>query len=303
MALSEVLDGFVTPGSLALDDEGRLYVADTGAKRVDLFTTSADNLPAFGDMVQASGHAGDPCAVAAKASGSTCSTATHAMCVFSSDAMIEVVAPASKRRVVFVVIDGAIYVGDPKRRRIAVWQRDQEGNYRTWATLPATKVRSQRSRPMAQAACWCRQAAAWRLSALRSTPAMRPKAGCGAMRSPSTRSARLEPPARRHRAPAGSHVQFFAFTGRSHGAATAPSRTATSSAPWRAVGSDVTDFFIDLDGASKQEALWLGARFDNDLHATPALAQLRVDFDQESYLPDLPAIYREPATATSCCAI
>jgi phage tail-like protein len=49
---------------------------------------------------------------------------------------------------------------------------------------------------------------------------------------------------------------------------------------------------VTLDGG-RANALWLAARFNNDLHATPALSQARIDFDQEGYLPYLPAIYRE----------
>ena len=92
--------------------------------------------------------------------------------------------------------------------------------------------------------------------------------------------------------PAGTHVQFFVHTGAPSAPPPTPAGSNGFAAPWRAVPSDITDFFLTV-GGKKERALWVGARFENDEHATPALSQLRVEFDQESYLPYLPAIYRE----------
>ena len=92
--------------------------------------------------------------------------------------------------------------------------------------------------------------------------------------------------------PADTHVQFFVRTGVPSAPPPAPTATDLFPSPWRAIPSDVSDFFLTLDG-SKAPALWIGARFDNDGHGTPALSQLRVDFDQDGYLPYLPAIYGE----------
>jgi len=93
MTLSEVLDGFDTPRSLALDDAGRLYVADAGVRRVELFTDTGDRVAGFGDMVRASAHADNPGAVACDgARVFVLDLSTHELCVFSQDALLEVIA-------------------------------------------------------------------------------------------------------------------------------------------------------------------------------------------------------------------
>lgn len=295
MALSEVLDGFVTPLSLALDEEGRLYVVDTGAKRVDLFSTSADKQPAFGDMVAASGHAGDPCAVACERKWVyVLDGSTHELCVFSQDALVEVVVTGIAAASVFTVIDGAIYLGDPNRRRIAVWQRDQAGKYRYVGDAadydgPVAALASDGAGGLLVSPGGCVAPFRLRLDASHATE--------GWLWSDAIYFDTLTHDWNRLHAdidlPDGSHVQFFAFTGARGTPPPPPSPEGIFGAPWRAVGSDVTDFFIDLAGDSKQEALWLGARFANELHSTPVLSQARVDFDQTSYLLALPAIYRE----------
>jgi len=296
MALVEVLEGFERPVSLALDDAGQLYVADTGTGRVDLFTVSGDRLAAFGDMVTASGHATDPCAVACAGDlVYVLDRLTHEIAVFSAQGLVEAVATGIDQAIAFAVVGGALYVGDPGRRRVAVWSRAQDGKYR-----------------------YAGDAAGYEGP----VGALAPDLGGGLLVMPGGGIAplRLALDAshaaegwlwsdaiafdtlahewnRLHASidlPAGSHVQFFVTTGARAAPPPAPSVDGGFGAPWRAVGVDVTDFFIDLDASGKQEALWIGARFGNDLHGTPALSQARVDFDQSSYLPDLPAIYREP---------
>ncbi|WP_431272993.1 phage tail protein [Variovorax ureilyticus] len=295
MALSELLDGFVTPVSLAPDEEGRLYVVDTGTKRVELFTTSADRLPAFGDMVAASGHAGDPCAVACEGKRVyVLDGSTHALCVFSQDALVEVVATGIASASVFTVIDGAIYLGDPSRRRIAVWQRDQAGAYRYAGDAadyegPVAALAPDGAGGLLVSPGGCVAPIRLRLDASHAAE--------GWLWSDAIVFDTLAHDWNRLHAdidlPAGTHVHFFAFTGARATPPPPPSSDGIFGAPWRAIGSDVTDFFIDLVGGSKQEALWLGARFVNDLRDTPVLSQARVDFDQTSYLMALPAIYRE----------
>jgi phage tail-like protein len=299
MALAEVLEGFDRPVSVALDDAGQLYVADTGAQRVDLFTLSGDRLGAFGDMVKASGHADDPCAVACDGGlVYVLDRQTHEIAVFSPHGLVEIVATGIDQAIAFAAVGGALFVGDPGRRRIAVWSREQGGAWRCAGDAAGYEG------PVG---------------------AIAPDLGGGLLVSPGGGMAPLrlvldashaaqgwlwsdaiavDPLVhewnRLHASielPAGSHVQFFVATGARGAPPPAPAADGSFAPPWRAVGIDVPDFFLDLEGGAKQEALWVGARFSNDLHSTPALSQVRVDFDQSSYLPDLPAIYREPSTA------
>lgn len=299
MALAEVLEGFDRPVSLSLDEAGQLYVADTGTQRVDLITVSGDRLGAFGDMVKASGHADDPCAVASDDGRVyVLDRLTHEIAVFSPHAMIEVVATGIDQAVAFAVVGGTLCVGDPSRRRIAVWSREQCGAWRHNGDVAGYEG------PVG---------------------AIAPDLGGGLLVSPGGGVAPLHLVLdashaaegwlwsdaitfdtlahawnRLHASvdlPAGTHVQFFIATGTPGTPPPAPAADGSFALPWRAVGIDVSDFFIDLEDGAKTQALWLGARFGNDLHSTPALSQARVDFDQSSYLPDLPAIYREPSTA------
>jgi len=50
--------------------------------------------------------------------------------------------------------------------------------------------------------------------------------------------------------PAGSHVNFIVFTGARATPPPPPSHDGGFDAPWRAVGNDVTDFFVDLVGGA-----------------------------------------------------
>jgi phage tail-like protein len=297
MALAEVIDGFDTPVSVALDGEGRLHVADTGTKRVDQFTASGDRRPAFGDMVQASGHAGDPCAVACDGSRVyVLDRSTHEVCVFSQQSLVEVIATGIDGASVFTVTSGMLCVADPNRRRIAVWQRDQGGHARFAGDAqgyegPVAALASDLAGGLRVSPGGCVAPLRLRLDASHAAE--------GWLWSDAIFFDTLAHDWNRLHAaielPVHSHVQFFVFTGARALPPPPPAADGSFSAPWRAIGSDVTDFFIDLTGGAKQEALWLGARFTNDQHSTPALSQARVDFDQSSYLHSLPAIYREGA--------
>ncbi len=285
----EVLGGFDTPLALALDGGGQLYVVDTGARRVELVTGTGDRVSAFGDMVAR--HVADPVAVCCHGSlVYVLARGAGDLWVFSREGMEGMLATGIDGARVFTLCDEVLYIADPGQRRIAVWRGD-EGRYSGHAGDAAgydgpvaalapdgaggllaapggavAPLRLQLDGSHApegwlwsdalsfgsQAHCWNRVAAVAEL-------------------------------------PAGTHIAFFVATGP---AGMAPPPTDGGfGAPWRAVGTDITDFCPAIDEAP-QAALWLGARLTNDLHATPALAQARVDFDDAGYLDLLPAIYR-----------
>jgi phage tail-like protein len=95
--------------------------------------------------------------------------------------------------------------------------------------------------------------------------------------------------------PAGAHIQFFTFAADAGPApAVDPAATSPFATGWQAHPPDVTDLLLDTQPA---RLLWIGAHFTADGgQATPALSQLRVQFDHTSYLPFLPEIYREKAS-------
>lgn len=294
MALIEVLSGFQQPVSLASSEDGRLYVVAMQARRLDQLTISGDVVSSFWDALHADGRVTEPVAVACDGPHVVVLDGqSHLVHVFdqggtwvrSTDVAI---AGAS----MIAAGDDVVYVGDPGRQRVAVFRLTHQGTY----TLAGDAVGY--DGPVAALACD-------RSGGL----LVLPGGGFAPLRLTIDGSYRHEGwlhsgaiafddlPHFWNRLhadidlPEGSHVQFFVAAG----VAATPPASPTAfplPAPWRAIDSDSTDFFLTLDGA-KTPALWIAARFDNDAHATPALAQLRVDFDQSSYVPHLPAVFGE----------
>jgi phage tail-like protein len=105
---------------------------------------------------------------------------------------------------------------------------------------------------------------------------------------------------------AGAHLQLYFATG--DGAAGPPDPTDSPLAPfappasgppqppgaprWTALPADALQGLIRGRPARR---LWLGAHLSGEGGATPRLAQVRVDFDPETWSRYLPAIYREQA--------
>lgn len=293
MALAEVLDDFATPLGLALDDAGNLYVADQGAGRVEMVSASGDRLTAFGDLVQASGHAGDPGALACEAGLVYVLDYTSAeVCVYAPDALREVVATGIADARAFTVVDAILYVADPARRRITVWQRAQSGRYEYSGDAAGYDG------PVAALAP--DGAGGLLASAGGGLAPLRLRLGASHASAGWLWSDAIVVGTRAHvwnrlnaavDLPAGSHVRFHAYTGSTAIPPPAPLADGSFPPPWRSIGSDISNFYIDLHG-TPAEALWLGAQFGSELHTTPALSQAMLDYDQSSYLQELPAIYR-----------
>jgi phage tail-like protein len=294
----EILDGFERPVSIALDEDGNLYVVDTEAKRVDRFSIAGDRVPAFWEMVHASGRVAEPLAVACGRRGEEefvylLDGQTHNICIFSAEGLTEEAETTISGARVFAVVDGILYVGDPERRRIAVLRRDRAGVYKFAGHAagyegPVAALASDRAGGLLVSPGCC--VAPLRL---RIDQSFRPEGWLW--------SGAITVDAIKHfwnrlhadiALPADAHVQFFVHAGAANAAPPSPGTDGHFAAPWRAVGDDVGDFFLSF-ADKRQEALWIGARFTNDGHATPVLSQARLDFDQASYLPQLPEIYRE----------
>jgi phage tail-like protein len=97
--------------------------------------------------------------------------------------------------------------------------------------------------------------------------------------------------------PDNTHVECRVFT--SDDLSKGPKVTAGSDDPlsdpkWRQSthppATDLDDIYVGCDPATY---LWVGVQFSSDGVATPVLSQIRVQFDRDSYLADLPAIYRD----------
>ncbi|VTU28775.1 phage tail protein [Variovorax sp. RA8] len=298
LALVEILDGFPRPVSIALDEDGNLYVVDTTARRADRFSSAGDLEPAFWEMVHASGRVSDPRAVACERQGGQdlvylLDGETHHICIFTAQGLVEEAETTIDGAAVFAVADGVLYIGDPARRRIAVLRRGGTGAYEFAGHAagyegPVAALASDRSGGLLVSPGCC--VAPLRL---RIDRGFRPQ---GWLWSRAIEVGTIPHYWNRLHAdvalPVDAHVQFFVHAGPANAPPPSPAADGRFAAPWRAVGDDVTDFFLSFDDAS-QEALWIGARFANDGQATPVLSQARLDFDQAGYLPQLPAIYRE----------
>jgi len=94
-----------------------------------------------------------------------------------------------------------------------------------------------------------------------------------------------------------AHLEWFLHTSNSQADAPLPPQIQPDGSnpftdpKWSAKPADVTDVFI---GGPKTTYLWAGAWFSGDGLASPVISQVRVEFDHETYLASLPAIYRKP---------
>jgi phage tail-like protein len=94
----------------------------------------------------------------------------------------------------------------------------------------------------------------------------------------------------------GAHVEFYFAV--SDSPATPPvdvtSEEPFSNSQWQKLAQDVEDFLLPDE---KKVYLFIAAAFISDRTSTPQLTQMRVEFDTDSFMKYLPAIYREPSLA------
>jgi phage tail-like protein len=297
MALVDILTGFDRPISLASDDAGNLYVVDTQARRVDRMTSTGDRMPQFWDAVHGGGYITDPRAVACEDGlVYVLDGAAHTVGVFDGHgqliALAEDLMPATASAL--AIADGIIYANDSDRGRVAVFRQDRQGVY-VYAG-DAAGYDGPVSALTADGAGGLLLSPGGGIAPLRLTIDASYRPSGWLWSGPiwfddvdhywNRLHARID-------LPVDSHVQFLFYTGPLSAPPPVPSGSGDLFPPmWRAAPPDATDVFLTFDGM-KRRALWVAARFTNDRDATPALAQLRVEFDQDSYLSYLPAIYRE----------
>lgn len=92
--------------------------------------------------------------------------------------------------------------------------------------------------------------------------------------------------------PEGAHLQLFAATGSDPAHPPGPpdpaSETPFTDPRWRVLPLDVADVFVGEASAY----LWVGAVFSSSGWSSAVLSQIRAEWNQPSYLPYLPALYR-----------
>lgn len=293
MQLLNILTGFETPSSLAEDEAGDFYVADSAARRVDQFTPWGDRNGSFWESVSQSGWIVAPIAVASDGGLVYILDAqTHGISIFDTAGNpLEQFDTSIEGTAVLTVIDGTIYAADPARGRLTAFSRNQQGKYVRTGDAAGYEG------PIAALASDGRGGLLVLPGAGIPPLGLRLNASCAVSGMLWSGAIQLDDQKhfwnRVHSTVAlspGAHIQFFFHTGSPAPPPPPPDASGAFPSPWRAIGTDIADFFV---GGEETQSLFVGALFTNDDHSTPVLSQVRVEFDQESYLPHLPAIYRE----------
>ena len=312
---------FDTPWALAGDEAGNVYVVDSGNGRVQKFNRAGDVIPSFWENLAATGLQRPVDVAAASADGVTtlyvvAQDAGGRWQVFACDASGRAVPDGDP--VIFgagrlaaptgIAADaGAVYVGDNGPRRALVFKRDdltRDGNF----VLAGEAVGYHG--PVAALALDGRGSllihTGTGLAPVRASIGEGYAAG-GVLWSAAIKVREHE--VRWHRLHAlaeelagGARLRLFVHT--SNDPADAPAVGPADADPfadqrWRPQAgtpdlfAGVSDLFV---GGSPAKYLWVGALFSGDGKASPVVSQLRVEFDHETYLEHLPAIYTRQAS-------
>ena len=291
-----------TPWSLAADAEGSVYVADYGNQSVVKFTISGDPDPSFWQNVKASGLIAAPVAVAVSDSVFILDATANRVCEFQlngtpvldgSHLPVTVAWAGMQKPMCLAVAGDRLYIGDNGLRGILQFNRKNGGFVFAGEAVGYTG-------PVAALAF-----AANGDLLVHTGTSMAPihlAAGSGygprgTLWSKAISKSGLKPAWHELQAAVQlsgpeAHFQFFVRISDATGApAVDPGGADPFPAPdWRPVGRDIADFFL---GGPPSQFLWVAAVLTGDRLSTPAVSQIRVEFDHESYLAHLPEIYRE----------
>jgi phage tail-like protein len=315
---------FDTPWTLAGDKDGNVYVVDYGNGRVQKFNPIGDVLPAFWDNLRTTGLQRPVDIAAAAVKGTTelyivAQDATGRWMVFVSDTEGHPVRDTRGSPLTFglgqllkpmgISADaGAVYVGDNHRKRVLVFKRDDfkrdgsfilageaVGYYGPVGSLALAIPNNLFVHPVPGIA-----PVPLAINRGFSTRGMMWSEGIK-VRNSQVRWHRVQ--AMTEELATGAHLRMFVHT--ADDPTDAP--TVVPGAPhpfndqkWRPTlaatdqFSDVADLFI---GGKPAKYVWIGAVFIGDGRETPVVSQIRIEFNHETYLNWLPAIYR---SKTSC---
>jgi phage tail-like protein len=288
--------GFESPVAIAVDEAGNSYVADAVTKQVRKFTAAGYEDGPFNSALRDSGLIQDPAAVAVF--GSQLYVLDNGLLdvlVFSASGQ-----PVKGKDVLWkdlvrpsgiAVTADSIYVGDNQRRRVLRYLNGNgfrfageavgyEGPVAALAIGPAGDLlvhTGQLSGPARLTA----SAGFARTGILSGGPF-----AAGPLKVVwHSLYADMDP------LPSGTQARLFVFAGKD-----APAVDASAAnpfpAPWSEAPLDATDVYIGGDPALN---LWVGALLSGDGGASPVIRELKARFNQQTYLPYLPAVYRNSA--------
>ena len=305
---------FDTPWTMACDSARNIYVVDYGNQRIQKFNSVGDVQSTFWENVLANSPLKKPTDIAVRELNGTVwifvlETSSSTVYVFHADGTpvldaqghaLTVVDPELQFGMGMAVFGNTLYLGDNnnERRRIlsfhigdeiefvgdaigydgpvAALLLDGKGGLLVHPGGPAYPL-------LMQARAGCRaQGVLWRDAALQAADR---KVVWHRLQSI------IEP------LPAGAHLDLFVYPTSKDNDPPVVQQDASNpftDPKWKPVSYaadvDITDLYI---GGKETKYLWIGALFLSDGSASPALSQMRVEFDYPAYDQYLPAIYRD----------
>lgn len=293
---------FNTPWSLSSDADGDVYVVDVGDRRVKKFDLVGNPIESFSEAVQKMTGTDAPTEVATGAGDGAVEIyllvpSSHRILVFNSSGQFlrSIESEMLKQAMGLAVCGEALYVGDNDRRRILKFKRDgtfvgeargyegtvaalakdNEGNLLVHTGSELEPIR------LARAGAYIKKGLMWGGPFGYATP--RPKDWF-----------RLK--ANIYALPEGAHLRLFTYASDKTDEPPVDPNAADpfAAAGWRGLPLDISDGLI---AAAATRYLWVGAEFSGEGLSTPALSQMRLDFNHQSYLQYFPALYRDDPRA------
>jgi phage tail-like protein len=296
--LLEVRKGFQSPIAIAVDGDGNSYISDSGNKSVKKFTPSGDPDEKFNSTVTGAQLIQDPTAVAV--SGGRLFVLDAALLdVLVFDATghpvpgLDVMWEDLERPCGLAVTSDSVYVGDNAMRRVLRYVNAYgfpfvgealgfEGPAAALAIGVNGEVLVNTGQaigpiPLTIGAGYAKEGFFW----------SGPISPGGSKVAWHSLHAELSDEFD------GVHVQLFVFAGPKPPAVD-PAGADPFPSPWKAAPEGTTDVFI---GGDPTASISIGGRLSGDGASSPKLNQLKARFNQLTYLPYLPGVYREPSPA------
>lgn len=304
------------PTGLDGDKDGNLFVVDYGNHRVQKFNRAGVVVPSFWELMRQSGTLVSPCGIAVfsgVAEPLIYVLDESKRLVFVFDASGKALLNADGRPVSFgsgflqkplgiAVSNNSVFVGDDNRRRVLAFKKNDGyafgGEAVGYQGPVAGLALDHRGHLLVHSGNGLAPAVLHERKGYQTRGIL--WSAAIELREYAVRWHRLQAIFRR--VGNDAHVRLFVHTSSDPGDRPEVKREADnpfSDPRWRPglteQNSNIGDLFIGGDPA---RFVWIGLLFSGDGRSTPLLTQLKVEFDHQSYLANLPAIYREDSPCT-----
>jgi phage tail-like protein len=287
---------FHTPWSLSSDADGNVYVVDIGNRRVQKFDLTGKVIESFSETTQKRIETHEPMEVASGMREGAIeiyllAPSSYRILVFNSDGKFlrSIESELLKHTMGLLACDEAIYVGNNDHRSIlkfksdgtfvgeargyegpvAALAEDDKGNLLVHTGSDLEPVR------LTPAGAYIKKGFMWGGPFGDTKP--RPKDWFRLKAIISTLGV-------------GAHLRLFTYASNTmhEPPVDAAAAETFADAGWNSLPVDISDGLIK--GAATRD-LWVGVEFSSEGLSTPALYQMRLDFDHQGYLQYFPAIY------------